>query len=235
MKTSLALCYLMTALHSIAAVFSPPEGWVDLQLKSPDPSKIADAVGYSSPDGFTRVVIYQSVRPISTAKEADDMIQGISEAARRSGDKIMSHEETLFGAFHARYIRGELTDPTSAKNYRLDNYLVFTSSTIVIIMLMVDSQHEGRIGVEWLLPRLEIPGDPVLLNKAAMPTELPDGPTIVDDSFSYHLGKQLALFAVGVVVITLIIVFMIRRNNRDPRSKAVRVHKSRQYNHDDPY
>jgi len=91
------------------------------------------------------------------------------------------------------------------------------------------------MGVEWLLPRLEIPGEPVLLNKAAMPAELPHGPTIVDDSFSYHLGKQLALFAVGVLVITLIIVIVIRRNNRDPRSRAVRVHKSRQYNHDDPY
>jgi hypothetical protein len=230
--------YLLAALQAAGDVFIPPNGWINLEPPNIDSANLSHVEAYTSPDNFVRVIVSLSVDPITTVRGADNYLQKMHDAAECSDNRTEYSEKIEFGKFEARFAQKQVRDVKSKELYLLDGYAIFTNSTVVSIMVLTNPQHENRKDIQCLLSHVNIPGDPIMLIQAASTTDTPLGSTTRNDNFAYHLGKQLTLFVVILVGITLIVAIVVRRNLRDPRARAVRaarLHRSRQYDHNDPY
>lgn len=235
MKTTLLFSYLAIMLSANGALFNPPDGLNDLPVQNPNPSQLAHAEVYASPDGSLRVSVVQSLSAISTIESANDFIRGIRDGSAKKGHDQGETLEIRFGEFEARHIQMEMMDPSTSTAFLCDSYIVFTSEAVVNIMVLCDPKKESRRSLDWLVSHTNLPGEPITLTAAAG-SEVPlSGMQRSSGSFMYEFGRQLGAFFIIVIIIAVVIVFIVRHHQRDPRARAESARRIAQYNHDDPY
>jgi len=207
------------------SLFSAPDGWIDMELPNQHPGDVVAVQGFASPSGDTRISLTQLRKPITTQHGADELMRGQLASLEKGGYQHQETKETLFKGFEARIQQGRFQQKDTGKTLNVENYVVFTDSSVLSISLAYDSANLSPESARDVLDRVKIPGSMIRL-KAGLGS-------IPGDSVAERSGYLAGQIAGYVLILALAIVGIRTLVNKAHRDRE-RILKAKQSGPDQP-
>lgn len=192
--TRIVLFWMFASSNALfASLFKAPDGLSPSPERNISGTKIELLEQYSTSDRLVQVTA-MTYPAITSHSQADEFIAGIISGMKNKGFKDETVEESKYGDFERRIIRGEFSSSEYEGVFVVRTDVVFSSANVFSLSSSIHNSSDFDLASEALLDRLSISGSAIKLGMIPSPSA-----NYIAEKIGYVIGLALPFLAVFLV------------------------------------